>query len=171
MFELYFDQHLRTIQQRQASMRAESEQTRLAKAAAGAHLAYDRARLRAHLSRLWAWLRRKPNQLQPMPTAAGPRYGLGTASIPIQWIAGSENRSRDFDRGFNPTQTRTETRWEQIFALMETGDTLPPVDLLRIGDHYYVRDGHHRISVAKALGRESVDAVVTMVGNNASSRA
>ena len=48
---------------------------------------------------------------------------------------------------------------------MQTGDTLPPVELLRVGDRYFVRDGHHRISIAKALGHNSVDAVVTMVGD------
>ncbi len=41
-----------------------------------------------------------------------------------------------------------------------TGETLPPVDLVKVGDFYFVRDGHHRISVARALGQQFVDAIV-----------
>ena len=84
MFELNFDQYLQTFQQRQDAMRAGSKQIRLAQAATQAHAAYDHARFRAQLGRVWAWLRRQPNQLQSVPAIRGPRYDMGSAAIPIQ---------------------------------------------------------------------------------------
>jgi hypothetical protein len=61
------------------------------------------------------------------------------------------------------TSARVRGRWEQIAAAVRRGEPLPPVDLLRIGEIYFVRDGHHRVSVARALGLEDIDAYVTEV--------
>jgi hypothetical protein len=55
------------------------------------------------------------------------------------------------------------SRWEQIAAAMRRGESMPPVDLVRIGEIYFVRDGHHRVSVARALDRTDIDAIVTEV--------
>ena len=83
--------------------------------------------------------------------------------MPLDAIVGSVDRSRDFDRRFRPTSGRSRGRWEQIAAAARRGEALPPVDLLRVGELYFVRDGHHRVSVARALGRTDIDAYVTEV--------
>jgi hypothetical protein len=54
-----------------------------------------------------------------------------------------------------------EARWVNIATAILQGEFLPPVDLIRVGETYFVRDGHHRISAARALGQKEIDAVVT----------
>jgi hypothetical protein len=80
--------------------------------------------------------------------------------VPVRQIAGSEDRTGDFDADFHPLQWNSRDRWMSVFVAWRRGASLPPVDLMRVGDMYYVRDGHHRISVARALGQEYIDAVV-----------
>ena len=86
----------------------------------------------------------------------------GIRPVPIGQIRGSEGRSLDFDRDFSPLQERTRERWLGIFAARRAGKELPPVSLVQVGDLYFVRDGHHRISVAQALGQTAVEARVTI---------
>ena len=88
---------------------------------------------------------------------------LGLQVVPIEAIIGTVDRGRDFDRSFRPTSGRVRSRWEQIAAAMRRGESLPPVDLYKLGEIYFVRDGHHRVSVACALGRTDIDAYVTEV--------
>jgi hypothetical protein len=88
---------------------------------------------------------------------------LGLQVVPLELIVGTVDRGRDFDRRFRPTSGRVRGRWEQIAEAMRRGQALPPVDLIRIGEIYFVRDGHHRVSVARALGRVEIDAYVTEV--------
>jgi hypothetical protein len=87
-------------------------------------------------------------------------YYAGTQTVPINRIRGSENRSRDFDEHFHPLQSHTAARWIGIAEARLRGVPLPPVELIQVGADYYVRDGHHRISVARALGEEFIDAIV-----------
>jgi ParB-like chromosome segregation protein Spo0J len=82
--------------------------------------------------------------------------------VPIQAICASEGRSHDFDRWFNPIRKHNKQRWMDIASACVTGRSLPAVDLIQVGDRYIVRDGHHRISVAKALGAEHIDASITV---------
>jgi hypothetical protein len=84
----------------------------------------------------------------------------GTRTVPITMICGSENRAADFDCDFNPLQDHTCDRWLSIAKAWQWGRYLPPVILIQVGDHYFVRDGHHRISVARALGIKAVEAKV-----------
>jgi hypothetical protein len=70
---------------------------------------------------------------------------------------------RDFDRRFRPTTSRTRGRWERIAAARRRGEALPPISVYRIGDLYFVRDGHHRVSVARAMGDTVIDAYVSDV--------
>jgi hypothetical protein len=86
----------------------------------------------------------------------------GLQTVPIHQIRGSENRCRDFDAWFHPLQSRTRERWLHIAAARLRGATLPPVELIQVGNSYFVRDGHHRISVARALGEEFIEAQVTV---------
>jgi hypothetical protein len=83
--------------------------------------------------------------------------------VQLDAIVGSVDRSRDYDRRFRPTSGRSRGRWEQIAAAARRGESFLPVDLLRVGELYFVRDGHHRVSVARALGRTDIDAYVTEV--------
>src|SRR3954454_3501415 len=87
----------------------------------------------------------------------------GLKVVPLDAIVGTVDRAADFDRGFRPTTTRLRSRWERIAAAQRRGEPLPPVSLFKVGDLYFVRDGHHRVSVAKSLGRADIDAYVTEV--------
>jgi hypothetical protein len=86
----------------------------------------------------------------------------GTRPVPINQIRGSESRSRYFDRDFNPLHDQARGRWLGIARAREQGKYLPPVVLVRVGDIYFVRDGHHRISVARAFGQLDIEARVTV---------
>lgn len=130
-----------------------------------------RARRRAIIARLVARLRLEPDDvgvILPYEEViealgfVGERH-LGLQVVPIAQIAGTVDRGRDFDRRFRPTSTRVRGRWEHIAEAMRRGDPLPPVDLYKIGQIYFVRDGHHRVSVACALGHADIDAYVTDV--------
>ena len=66
----------------------------------------------------------------------------------------------DFDAQFRPTQTHSQGRWLSVATARLQGVPLPPVELIQVGDTYFVRDGHHRVSVARALGELDIDAEV-----------
>lgn len=91
------------------------------------------------------------------------QHYAGSRTVAINRIKGSEGRSTDFDCDFNPLHTRTSDRWMSIANARAHGDTLPLVELIQLGDDYFVRDGHHRISVAQALGEEYIDARVIIL--------
>jgi hypothetical protein len=86
----------------------------------------------------------------------------GIRSVPIRQIRGSEGRSRYFDCDFNPLYDQARGRWLNIARARQEGKALPPVVLVQVGDVYFVRDGHHRISVARALGQLDIEAEVTV---------
>jgi hypothetical protein len=88
---------------------------------------------------------------------------LGLQTIPLESIVGTVDRSREFDREFRPTSGRPRDRWQRIAAAMRRGQAMPPIEVYRVGDLHFVKDGHHRVSVAKALGRDTIDAYVTEV--------
>jgi hypothetical protein len=85
----------------------------------------------------------------------------GRKSVDIKNIKGSESRAHDFDSHFLPLQTASRDRWLRIARAFMQGSELPPVELLQVGDTYYVRDGHHRVSVARSMGMKYIDAEVT----------
>jgi hypothetical protein len=82
--------------------------------------------------------------------------------VPIEQIRGSEGRSNDFDRDFHPLQEHCMSRWLRVAKARDQDKVLPPVVLVQVGDVYFVRDGHHRISVASALGQLDIEAEVTV---------
>jgi hypothetical protein len=84
----------------------------------------------------------------------------GFQPVLVSQIIGSEGRSCAFDRSFRPLQSFTEGRWVNICMLMLMHAPLPAVELVQVGDAYFVRDGNHRISVARALGIHCLDAKV-----------
>jgi hypothetical protein len=90
-----------------------------------------------------------------------PRAGLGVREIPLDAIRGTLEPSRavQFDSGFRPARA-VRTRWQRVWLAEQRGATLPPVDVVPIGDAYALRDGHHRVSVARARGALTIDARV-----------
>jgi hypothetical protein len=127
-----------------------------------------RARLLADIARR---LRREPNDValilpfEEVVEALGRvgQHDLGLRVVPLEAIVGTVDRDVEFDRGFRPTSPRLRTRWERINAAQRRGTTMPPVSLYKVGELYFVRDGHHRVSVAKSLGRADIDAYVVEV--------
>jgi hypothetical protein len=127
-----------------------------------------RARLLADIGRR---LRREPDDValmlpfEEVVEALGRvgQHDLGLQVVPLDAIVGSVDRTVDFDRGLRPTSARLRSRWERINAAQRRGTTMPPVSLYKVGELYFVRDGHHRVSVAKSLGRADIDAYVVEV--------
>jgi len=120
---------------------------------------FDQAYGRGKRSRWLAKLARKANALRILTTRTGTgRRMVGTVVVPLDKIVGSEGRSDDFDRAFNPLKKHNRERWIGVAAARWTGVVLPAVELVQVGDEYYVRDGHHRISVAKVMGQLEIDA-------------
>ena len=133
--------------------------------AAEAQRAFDkavRARRRASLARR---LRRCCTECARLAfeevaglTGSGRR---GLRDIPIDAITSSlePNRSAQFDREFRPSR-EARSRWISIWLAEERGTVLPPISVATVGDAYAVRDGHHRVSVARARGALTISAVV-----------
>ena len=132
---------------------------------------FARARRASQLAEIGRRLRREPSDVglilpfEEVVEALGVvgREDLGLTIVPLDSIVGTVDRTADFDRGFRPTSPRLRSRWERINAAQRRGEALPPVSLYKVGDLYFVRDGHHRVSVAKSLGREDIDAYVTEI--------
>ncbi|MBN8866698.1 MAG: hypothetical protein J0H98_04015 [Solirubrobacterales bacterium] len=88
---------------------------------------------------------------------------LGLRSIPIDSIVGTVDRGHGFDGEFRPTTKRVRGRWERIAGATRRGEHFPPIDVYRVGTVHFVEDGHHRVSVARQLGHEVIEARVTEI--------
>ncbi|HWU23509.1 MAG TPA: chromosome partitioning protein ParB [Nocardioides sp.] len=88
---------------------------------------------------------------------------LGLLVIPLARVVGSVDRTQEFDRRFRPTSNNSRARWERIARAMRRGEEIPPIEVYKLGDLYFVRDGHHRVSVAKSLGLDVTEADVTEI--------
>jgi hypothetical protein len=111
--------------------------------------------------RLWLRLLGRSSGLRALgETTARAQRHLGRRTVEIAAIVGSEGRVRDFDSCFAPLGARTRDRWVSVARARHAGRPLPPVQLVLAEDGYYVRDGHHRISVAYALGEQFIEAEV-----------
>lgn len=132
---------------------------------------FERARRKAFLNDLISTLSRKPNwllsfeEVQNTLSIKGQHY-RGMEEVPVSSIIGSVDRYHDFDRRFLPTQTSTRPRWESIDRAALNLVTLPPVQLYKVGDAYFVKDGNHRVSVAKEKGMLYIDAEVIECDTN-----
>ncbi len=130
-----------------------------------------RMRRRQVMSRLAQWLRRSPDDVNIMlpfdeVVAALGRTGerrLGLQVIQLDSIVGTVDRSREFDRRFRPTSGQVRERWQRLALAQRRGESVPPIEVYRVGDMHFVLDGHHRVSVAHALGLKTIDAYVTEV--------
>jgi hypothetical protein len=129
---------------------------------------YRRARRKAFMRGVLSWFKRSDNALLAFDDvrrgihAQAQREG-GMREVPIDQIVGSVGRYRDFDRAFLPRQVQTRDRWESVDRAHLDGTDLPPVDLYKIGDTYFVKDGNHRVSVARERGQAFIDAHVIEV--------
>lgn len=132
---------------------------------------FARARRRQVMRRLATRLRREPDDIDLIlpfdeVLAALGRAGerrLGVQSIELDSIVGTIDGGRNFDRSFRPTSHRVRQRWERIAVAMRKGESMPPISVYRIGDMHFVEDGHHRVSVARQLGMDRIDAYVTEI--------
>jgi hypothetical protein len=88
---------------------------------------------------------------------------LGLQTVELDSIVGTVDRTKEFDRAFRPTSPRMRARWQRIAEAQRRGESFPPISVYRIGELHFVRDGHHRVSVARSLGRKDIDAYVTDV--------
>jgi hypothetical protein len=126
---------------------------------------FERAHKRAWWRRIWKKLTRRSSRLLSLGDFAlniKSRHYDGLHTVSIDAIRGTEGRSGDFDDMFNPLNGRTSERWKDIFVARSQYSNLPPVELIQVGEIYFVRDGHHRISVAREMGGQAVDAEVTV---------
>ena len=136
---------------------------------------FDAARTRAFHRAIRSVLTgraRRMRSIEPLLRAAGPegRADRGTKEIPVDKIVGSvapDAKTADFDPVFLPIHRRLRDRWTRIYRAMVEGDELPPIDVYKVDNSYYVIDGHHRVSVAKKLGRPTINARVIDVRTRA----
>jgi hypothetical protein len=121
----------------------------------------SRARRRALVARLLRGARRCGLAVFDETRQPGPRAGRGLCEIPLDAIKGTTepNRAAQFDQDFRPAKL-TRSRWQSVWLAFHRGATLPPISVVQFGDVYAIRDGHHRVSVAKALGAPSIPAIV-----------
>jgi hypothetical protein len=130
---------------------------------------FNRQRRRRAVSRLASRLRRGDVDVilpyEEVVAALGYRgeRSLGLQVIDLDTIVGTVDRGREFDRSFRPTSGRVRRRWEGIATAQRKGKAMPPIDVYRIGDVHFVKDGHHRVSVARAMGLDQIEAYVTEV--------
>ncbi len=126
---------------------------------------FSRARFKAFLNGVWATLSGQPNRLLSYDEIkeklhiGGPIY-RGVQTVRVEQIAGSLNRYHQFDREFLPTQDDTSSRWMSVNRAFYQDVSLPPVVLYKVGQVYFVVDGHHRVSVAREQNQEFIDAEV-----------
>ncbi|PJF21097.1 MAG: hypothetical protein CUN56_12830 [Phototrophicales bacterium] len=85
----------------------------------------------------------------------------GLQDIPLDKIVGSVGRYREFTRDFLPKNEKMKERWSRVYAQATSMEGLPPIEVYKVGDLYFVRDGNHRVSVARQLGAKFIEAHVT----------
>lgn len=126
---------------------------------------FDRARNKAFINDIVAAVSRRENRLMPFHelrsrlSPEGESY-RGLQTVPISQIVGSMDRYSDFDRAFLPRGKFTKSRWTNIDRAYYQDVHLPPIQLYKVGDIYFVKDGNHRVSVARERGGEFIDAEV-----------
>ncbi len=126
---------------------------------------FERARQKALFHDLVATATRRQNNLIPFHevrkrlSPEGESY-RGLQTVPIDQIVGSMDRFLDFDRTFLPRRRNTQSRWTNVDRAFYQDVRLPPIQLYKVGDIYFVKDGNHRVSVARERGVEFIDAEV-----------
>jgi len=136
-----------------------------------AKAAFARERRRRALARIVSKLRSEPDDVSYMlpfeevVAALGrtSEVDLGIQLVALESVVGTVDRSRaSFDRDFRPSAD-VRARWERIAAARRRGEAMPPIDVYRVGELHFVKDGHHRVSVARAHGDVDIEARVREV--------
>jgi hypothetical protein len=130
-----------------------------------------RARRHQFLAALTNRLRGRPmdsGRLVPLDEVVGSlgwrgQRQLGLRTIRLNTIVGTVGTRRDFDRCFRPATRRAWSRWERLALAQRRGESIPPIEVYRVGQRHFVSDGHHRVSIAAATGQQQIDAYVTQV--------
>ena len=138
---------------------------------------FTRERRRRAMARISAKLRQVPDDVDDMlpfdevleALGSGSRRDLGVQTIPLDSIVGTVDRRRaEFDRSFRPMSGELRDRWQRVATARRRGVALPPIEVYRVGGLHFVEDGHHRVSVARALGDDVIEArvreITTSVG-------
>ena len=126
---------------------------------------FERARTRAFINDVISILKRQPNELIPyheIRSRVSPEQESyrGIREVPVHQIVGSVDRFRDFDSEFLPKHGHTSGRWQNVDRAYYQDVRLPPIQLYKVGDVYWVKDGNHRVSVARQRGVDFIDAEV-----------
>jgi hypothetical protein len=126
---------------------------------------YARARDRGLWAQVWSMLTGHSRGLLPLEEIEATctvhvHRSAVMRTVPLSQIRGSEGRSDEFDCDFNPLREHNKARWLNIAAARQRGKALPPVELVQVAGIYFVLDGHHRISVARAMGQQNIEARV-----------
>ena len=130
-----------------------------------ARVDFQRARFKAFMNRAWATLSGQPTTLLSYDDIkeklhiGGPIY-RGVKTVRVDEIAGSLNRYHEFDRVFLPASDKLAERWQSVNRAFYQEISLPPVVLYKVGQVYFVVDGHHRVSVAREQGQLYIEAEV-----------
>ncbi|HEY64863.1 MAG TPA: ParB N-terminal domain-containing protein [Caldilineae bacterium] len=127
---------------------------------------YDKASRRAIVEEILAAMTGRPADLLPFDEVqrilrAHQQLDRGVQMIPLDRIVGSVGRYRDFTRAFLPRSGSSRHRWTRLHAAMDRMEILPPIEVYKVGDIYFVKDGNHRVSVARAHGLKEIEAYVT----------
>jgi hypothetical protein len=138
---------------------------------ATARLDFGRARQRELMGRILGLLKIQKDEMLSLPDVrriVRPENETyeGMKTVPIAKIAGSEGRSRDFNRAFLPRHDKMMRRWVNVDVAHYQNVILPPIKLFELGGVYFVRDGNHRVSVARLQGAEFIDAEVTSLASD-----
>src|SRR5512136_533346 len=126
---------------------------------------FSRARLKSFLNRIRSLVSGTPTRLLAYEEVkntlhlGGPIY-RGIQTVPLKQIVGSLNRYDEFDRAFKPVDDHLAERWQNVDSAFYKDISLPPVLLYKVGEVYFVVDGHHRVSVAREQGQQDIDAEV-----------
>jgi hypothetical protein len=133
-----------------------------------AHRDFSRAHRKSFWRSVLSWVLSSDNELLPFDEVLKrvPRKGqhyIGFKQIETDKIIGSVSRFQEFDRAFLPRQTHTRTRWENIDRAYFQDIILPPIEVYQIGEIFFVKDGNHRVSVARERGQAFMDAYVVQI--------
>jgi hypothetical protein len=128
----------------------------------GGRKAFEQAVSRAQRGKVKGLITRKPTRLSSLEGRSKSGRHLGLVEVSLDQICGSEGHRDDFDSEFNPLRKESRDQWVGVYNARARGIPLGPVQLVKVGDVYYVRDGHHRISVARAMGMRTIEADVTV---------
>lgn len=127
---------------------------------------FEKAVVRGMSYRFWAAVFNRPRWLLDLETIKSNLHlenvhYSGLKDVPVKKIIGTERSDSYFDLAFHPADERSRGRWVGVATAFLSPTSLPSVDLIQVGDAYFVRDGHHRISVVRALQQDFIEAKVT----------